>query len=67
MYIAHFDHIWLKNYYKKHYLMILVIFCKNLTIWNKKNFGQKNVVLAHSGVCDMAMAETSLYSIFRHL
>jgi hypothetical protein len=40
-----------------------VIFCKNLTISNKKNFGQKNVVLAHSEVCDMA--ETSLYSIFK--
>jgi hypothetical protein len=44
--------------------MILVIFCKILTIWNKKNFGQKNVVLAHSEVCDEA--KTSLYSIFKH-
>jgi hypothetical protein len=46
-------------------LLILVISCQNVTILSKKNFGQKNVVLAHSeGCCDAA--KTSFHSIFKH-
>jgi hypothetical protein len=62
--LAYFDLNWSKYHQILHYLLILVIFCKNLTIRNKKNFGQKIVVLAHSEECDVA--KTSLCSILKH-
>jgi hypothetical protein len=44
--LAYSVQIWSKYHYILHYLLILVIFCKNLTIQNNKKFGQKIVALA---------------------